>query len=136
MDRSNLLIMINKSLKKASEIATLSPKQISKIRSDIVRTVSRLNNDVEDVLDGRKTWTNVQFQLYKTLLNKVCPDLSASYQETPKGVSGRLSGLTREELEEMVAERRSNISQGNVENLEIPPLSEAVIQINDKSQDK
>ena len=114
-------------------IATLSPKQISKIRSDIVRTVSRLNNDVEDVLDGNKTWTNVQFNLYKTLLNKVCPDISASYVETPKGGSQRLSGLTREELEEMVQTRRSNISQGNVENLEILPSSASVIGSNDNS---
>ncbi|MBM87821.1 MAG: hypothetical protein CMQ41_05530 [Gammaproteobacteria bacterium] len=128
-----MLFMNNKTLQKASLIATLSPKQISKIRSDIVRTVSRLNNDVEDVLDGNKTWTNVQFNLYKTLLNKVCPDISASYVETPKGGSQRLSGLTREELEEMVQTRRSNISQGNVENLEILPSSASVIGSNDNS---
>ena len=123
--------MNNKTLQKASLIATLSPKQISKIRSDIVRTVSRLNNDVEDVLDGQKTWTNVQFNLYKTLLNKVCPDISASYVETPKGGSQRLSGLTREELEEMVQDRRKNISTDNVKSLGIEPLSNPVISNDD-----
>lgn len=123
--------MNNKTLQKASMIATLSPKQISKIRSDIVRTVSRLNNDVEDVMDGNKTWTNVQFNLYKTLLNKVCPDISASYVETPKGGSQRLSGLTREELEEMVQERKSNISVRNDGTSQKLPSSATVIGSND-----
>tara|TARA_B100002019_G_C21257427_1_gene594697 strand:+ start:1731 stop:2108 length:378 start_codon:yes stop_codon:yes gene_type:complete len=125
--------MNNKTLQKASMIATLSPKQISKIRSDIVRTVSRLNNDVEDVMDGNKTWTNVQFNLYKTLLNKVCPDISASYVETPKGGSQRLSGLTREELEEMVQERKFNISVRNDETSQKLPSSATVIGSNDNS---
>lgn len=130
----NLLFMNNKALEKASKIASLSPREISKIRSDIVRTVSRFSGDVEDVLEGKKRWTTVQFGLYKTLLNKVCPDISSTYVETsPNGSSARLSGLSREELEEMVRQRKENISNEDQDSLGNLGVSADVIENNDRN---
>ena len=54
---------------------------------------------------GGKKWSTVQLNLYKLLLNKVLPDISTTYSETTDLSTRRISGLSRQELEEMVAQR-------------------------------
>ena len=56
---------------------------------------------------GGKKWSTVQLNLYKLLLNKVLPDISTTYSETTDLSTRRISGLSRQELEEMVAQRNN-----------------------------
>ena len=98
---------MKKSIQQASEIRGLSAGEIAKIRTRLTRTVCDLQNDVEDVMFGGKKWSTVQLNLYKLLLNKVLPDISTSYSETADLSTRRISGLSRQELEEMVAQRNN-----------------------------
>jgi len=106
--------MNKKALEKASKIATLSPREIAKIRTDLSRAVSRIQPDVEAVLNGDKKWSQVQLGLYRLLLHKIVPDISATYVDSPNGSSQRISGLSRDELEMMVAERRGDNSVNTI----------------------
>ena len=98
---------MKKSIQQASEIRGLSAGEIAKIRTRLTRTVCDLQNDVEDVMFGGKKWSTVQLNLYKLLLNKVLPDISTTYSETTDLSTRRISGLSRQELEEMVAQRNN-----------------------------
>ena len=108
---------MRKTLEKASKLATLSPKEIAGIRARIKQTVSLAQNDVDLVLTGDKKWTPVQLGLYKLLLNKIVPDISTTYVEQNDKQTRRISGLSREELEQMVADRRDPIINDNTETL-------------------
>ena len=118
-------------LEKASKIATLSPREISNIRTQISGVMTRLQPDVEAVLTGDKKWSTTQVQLYKLLLNKIVPDIQASYVDSPNGSSLRVSGLSRDELESMVLERSQKTSATNDNSTGNLPISEAVIENGD-----
>ena len=113
---------MRKTLEKASKIATLSPREIAKIRARIQQTVTNAQKDIDLVLLGEKKWTPVQFNLYKLLLNKIVPDISTTYVEQNDKTTRRISGLSRQELEEMVAERQGNISDTDSANRRKPPV--------------
>jgi len=108
---------MKKTLAKASKLATLSPKEIAGIRARIKQTVSLAQNDIDLVLIGEKKWSPVQLGLYKLLLNKIVPDISTTYVEQNDNGTRRISGLSREELEEMVASRRDPIINDNVKSV-------------------
>tara|TARA_B100001115_G_scaffold163958_1_gene140561 strand:+ start:159 stop:554 length:396 start_codon:yes stop_codon:yes gene_type:complete len=122
---------MKKVLEKASKIATLSPREISNIRTQISGVMTRLQPDVEAVLTGDKKWSTTQVQLYKLLLNKIVPDIQASYVDSPNGSSLRVSGLSRDELESMVLERSQKTSATNDNSTGNLPISEAVIENGD-----
>ena len=122
---------MKKVLEKASKIATLSPREISNIRTQISGVMTRLQPDVEAVLTGDKKWSTTQVQLYKLLLNKIVPDIQASYVDSPNGSSLRVSGLSRDELESMVMERSQKVTASNDTFTGNPPISEAVIENGD-----
>ena len=122
---------MKKVLEKASKIATLSPREISNIRTQISGVMTRLQPDVEAVLTGDKKWSTTQVQLYKLLLNKIVPDIQASYVDSPNGGSLRVSGLSRDELESMVLERSQKTSTSNHSSTGNLPISEAVIENGD-----
>jgi len=122
---------MKKVLEKASKIATLSPREISNIRTQISGVMTRLQPDVEAVLTGDKKWSTTQVQLYKLLLNKIVPDIQASYVDSPNGSSLRVSGLSRDELESMVLERSQKVTANNDTFTGNPPVSETVIENGD-----
>ena len=122
---------MKKVLEKASKIATLSPREISNIRTQISGVMTRLQPDVEAVLTGDKKWSTTQVQLYKLLLNKIVPDIQASYVDSPNGSSLRVSGLSRDELESMVLERSQKLTASNYTFTGNPPVSETVIENGD-----
>ncbi len=93
--------------------------------------MTRLQPDVEAVLTGDKKWSTTQVQLYKLLLNKIVPDIQASYVDSPNGSSLRVSGLSRDELESMVLERSQKTSATNDNSTGNLPISEAVIENGD-----
>ena len=113
---------MRKTLEKASKIATLSPREIAKIRARIQQTVTNAQKDIDLVLIGEKKWTPVQFNLYKLLLNKIVPDISTTYVEQNDKTTRRISGLSRQELEEMVAERLVASTKPTNETLGKPPF--------------
>lgn len=93
--------------------------------------MTRLQPDVEAVLLGDKKWSTTQVQLYKLLLNKIVPDIQASYVDSPNGSSLRVSGLSRDELESMVMERSRKLSTTNEAFTANPPVFEDVIENGD-----
>ena len=113
---------MRKTLERASKIATLSPREIAKIRARIQQTVTNAQKDIDLVLIGEKKWSPVQFNLYKLLLNKIVPDISTTYVEQNDKTTRRISGLSRQELEEMVAERSSGTRKPTTETLGKPPV--------------
>jgi len=113
---------MKKALKNASKLATLSPREIARLRSSIQRSVTNVQKDVDLVLIGEKKWSPTQFNLYKLLLNKIVPDISTTYVEQNDKTTRRISGLSRQELEEMVAERQGNISDPDIKNRRKPPV--------------
>ena len=74
------------------------------------------------MLIGEKKWSPTQFNLYKLLLNKIVPDISTTYVEQNDKTTRRISGLSRQELEEMVAERQGNITNTDNTNRRKPPV--------------
>lgn len=83
----------------------VSPDQIRSIRHTLLRVVASHTASVDEVLSGQKKWSASQVQLYKLLLGKVLPDISASYVETTDTTTRKISGLSREELETLAADR-------------------------------
>lgn len=82
----------------------LSPAQISALRQNYLRIVQDISLDVVDVLNGRKAWSTTQAHLFRTLLNKVLPDLSATYAEVHH-VHTDIRTASRAELEAIAAGR-------------------------------
>ena len=113
---------MRKALKNASKLATLSPREIARLRSSIQRSVTNVQKDVDLVLIGEKKWSPTQFNLYKLLLNKIVPDISTTYVEQNDKTTRRISGLSRQELEEMVAERLVASTKPTNETLGKPPF--------------
>ena len=113
---------MRKALKNASKLATLSPREIARLRSSIQRSVTNVQKDVDLVLIGEKKWSPTQFNLYKLLLNKIVPDISTTYVEQNDKTTRRISGLSRLELEEMVAERQGSTTNTDAANGRKPPV--------------
>lgn len=80
----------------------VTPESVANLRARIYNTVSTRLPDVDDVLTGRKVWSNQQTRLFTALLNKVTPDLSANFVKT-EGTVRRVSELSRADLEKIVA---------------------------------
>ena len=74
------------------------------------------------MLIGEKKWSPTQFNLYKLLLNKIVPDISTTYVEQNDKTTRRISGLSRQELEEMVAERQGSTTSKDAANGGKPPV--------------
>ncbi len=127
---------MRKTLERASKIATLSPREIAKIRARIQQTVTNAQKDIDLVLIGEKKWSPVQFNLYKLLLNKIVPDISTTYVEQNDRTTRRISGLSRQELEEMVAERSSGTRKPTTETLGKPPVFDDQTEISDSDTAK
>jgi len=76
----------------------LTPAQSAKIRGQIANYVRDQITDAHMVVMGDKQWNPTQARVFSALLNKVVPDLNASYvqhEHTTKDVTD----LSREELE-------------------------------------
>lgn len=83
----------------SSQSPSLSPQQVRTSRARIQALVTRHLNTAEAVLDGKKHWTPSQVALFRALLNKAVPDISASISDGPGGPRRSVTGLMREELE-------------------------------------
>lgn len=84
------------------EKETLTPAQSAKIRAEIAGFMREQITDAHQVVMGIKSWNPTQARVFSTLLNKVVPDLNASYVQH-EHTTKPLSDLSREELEAIAA---------------------------------
>jgi len=85
-----------------AEKTRLTPAESAKIRGQISTFVRDQLTLANEVVVGTREWSPTQARVFSTLLNKVVPDLSASFVQHE--VSSRdLIDLSREELEAIAA---------------------------------
>jgi len=88
-------------MKKVTTLAEkerLTPAQSAQVRAEIAKYVGEQINDAHSVVMGHKTWNPTQARVFGMLLNKVVPDLNASYVQH-EHTTKQLTDLSREELE-------------------------------------
>ena len=83
--------------KKADE-TRLTPQQSSQIRGQIANYVTDQINLAHAVVTGSVDWNPTQARVFGMLLNKVVPDLNASFHQHEHDVK-QLTDLSRSELE-------------------------------------
>ena len=76
----------------------LSPNQVAKLRGQIAKNMSNHIVMVDEVLKGHRDWSPTQARVFSNLLNKVIPDLSASYHQHEHSHKS-LTEMSRTELE-------------------------------------
>lgn len=79
-------------------MAALTPRQIAKIRTRIAQLVRLQLPEAHAVVMGERQWTPTQANVFKTLIAKVIPDVSATFSQVDLTVKDSRT-LTREELE-------------------------------------
>jgi len=90
-----------KKMKKMTQLAEtnkLTPAQSAKVRAEIANYVGQQITDAHSVVMGIKEWNPTQARVFGMLLNKVVPDLNASFVQH-EHTTKQLNDLTREELE-------------------------------------
>lgn len=98
---------MSRALKAAAKGVTLGPNQVAKMRGEIAAAVAdQLEQAHKAVMGtGGVTWSPTQARIFGMLLNKVLPDLHASQIQSAK--RDDITSLTRDELEQIVAEART-----------------------------
>ena len=94
------LILDNRPLSRPVNV--LTPQYTSMLRGKIASIVHDHLLVAEKVLTGEIAWTNAQISLFKTLMAKVVPDVSATYHQHELN-SRTTTEMSREELEALAA---------------------------------
>ena len=76
----------------------LTPAQSAQVRGQIANFMADQINDAHQVVMGHKDWNPTQARVFGILLNKVVPDLNASFVQH-EHTTKQLTDLSREELE-------------------------------------
>jgi hypothetical protein len=76
----------------------LTPAQSARIRGQIANYITDQITDAHQVVMGAKEWNPTQARVFSVMLNKVVPDLNASYVQH-EHTTKALTDLSREELE-------------------------------------
>lgn len=85
----------------ANAILSIPPEDIELLRRGVFNVVKQNVPRVREVLTGTRQWNPQQVKLYLSLLNKVMPDLSQSYNEHNHRKS--LEEMSIDELKDLVA---------------------------------
>lgn len=80
-----------------AELPMLTPVHVELVRRKMLSLIARNLDAASDVLEGSRTWTPTQLGLFKTMLNKLVPDVSQSHQTIDVRQKPR-EELTREDL--------------------------------------
>jgi len=80
----------------------LTPGQSAQIRGEISRVVQKHIDLANQVVTGSVEWSPTQARVFSTLLNKVVPDLSASYVQHEHSTKS-LVDMSRDELERIAS---------------------------------
>lgn len=84
-----------------NRVMAIPPEDIEQLRRGVFNIVKSNLGRARDVVEGKRKWDNNQLKLYLALMNKVMPELSASYTETHTTHS--MDDLTTDELQRIVA---------------------------------
>ena len=108
-------------------LPAVTPIEIDRVRRSVLDVVRRNIPEVRDVLQGKKTWNTAQVNLFKSMLNKVMPDLHHSFAEHHHE-HRKVEELSREELIEIAQrgdpeEKRSVGRPRNPENEELAVMT-------------
>lgn len=90
-----------KKMKKMTALAErekLTPAESARVRAQIAKYVGDQITDAHEVVMGIKNWNPTQARVFGMLLNKVVPDLNASFVQH-EHTTKELTDLSREELE-------------------------------------
>lgn len=91
----------------------LSPHQVANLRGQIARNMETHITLADEVVKGHREWTPTQARVFSNLLNKVIPDLSASYHQHEHNHKN-VTEMSREELE-LIASGVDGIIDAEVE---------------------
>lgn len=91
----------------------LSPHQVANLRGQIARNMETHITLADEVVKGHREWTPTQARVFSNLLNKVIPDLSASYHQHEHNHKN-ITEMSREELE-LIASGVDGIIDAEVE---------------------
>lgn len=94
--------------KSGTAVSTIPPEQIELLRLGVFNVVKQNTPRVREVLAGTRQWNPQQVKLYLSMLNKVMPDLSQSYNE--HNVTKSLDEMSVDELKAIVAQEVNNLS--------------------------
>lgn len=86
----------------AAEKERFTPSESAKIRADIAKAIKTHINAASEVLAGNISWNPTQARVFGILLNKVVPDLNATFVQHEHNTR-QLVDLSREELERIAA---------------------------------
>jgi len=86
------------SVQTATGQVALSPNQVANLRGQIAKNMSNHIVMADEVLKGHREWSPTQARVFSNLLNKVIPDLSASYHQHEHSHKS-LTEMSRTELE-------------------------------------
>lgn len=86
----------------------LTPKQAAQLRTEVYKFVQNQLVDANDVVLGAKEWSPTQARVFGMLLNKVIPDVNASFVQH-EHTTKSLRELSREELE-AIAQGESEVT--------------------------
>lgn len=81
---------------------TLSPGQVAHLRAKIASQVREQIELAHKVVLGEIEWSPTQARVFSTMLNKVVPDLSASFHQHEHRVAG-IREMSRADLERIAA---------------------------------
>lgn len=93
-------ILAHKALMSKTDLFT--PRESARLRTRIGDILADNLDEAAEAMRGQRHWTNAQVKLFSVFLNKVVPDLSASYSVVERRTVNA-SDLTREELERIAA---------------------------------
>ena len=90
------------SVKTATGQVALSPNQVANLRGQIARNMETHIALADEVIKDVTEWTPTQARVFSNLLNKVIPDLSASFHQHEHSLRA-LNEMSREELERIAS---------------------------------
>jgi hypothetical protein len=95
------------------EASKLTPLQVSQLRRRLFEHVDDQVDEAHSVVMGRKQWSPTQARVFSTMLNKVMPDLTASFTQHEHTISDAPEKLSRAQLE-AIASTMGDIIEGEV----------------------
>ena len=97
----------------AQPINVLTPQYTSMLRGKIASIVHDHLLVAEKVLTGEIVWSNAQISLFKTLMAKVVPDVSATFHQHEMNARDA-STMSRDELEALASQQAAGVTiEGN-----------------------
>lgn len=89
--------------KQNPDAAKLTPLQVSQLRRRLYEHVDKQVDEAHGVVMGKKNWSPTQARVFSTMLNKVIPDLNASFVQHEHQITEAPEKMSRAQLEAIAA---------------------------------